>query len=404
MVCWEEVQFMNNNEERIAEIIHESFLGEYLKDEGITDIRFNGTTLWLQHNSRPRAMAEKQPSIEEVRRLIKQVSDLQGKDITNSDPILDTEIGFLRVNAVHEAVSPDGRTFAIRVSRPSLAIRHVEDMLPTFNSETLNEEVVENELMDQFSDPVGLLLKVLMQGGSNVLISGVTGTGKTELQKLLVGFIPDNKSVNLIEDTRDSHMKALYPQKDIMSWQTLMSDDRDNKITMQDLVRASMRNNPDYVIVAETRGEESADMLDVAKTGHSVITTVHAKEAILMPSRFIPMIKQSASYQTIDEVIIGREITELFKFGIQLEMETIGGKVVRRIKEIVEYTGYSLEGARGNVLYRQSFVDRDGVYRSKEELGSLSEETLSTLKDKRLFHLLPDVFKSGKIIKGGEVT
>lgn len=397
---------MDNNE-RVKEILNKSFLGEILKDDGITDIRFNGTTLWLQHNQKSYEKASKQPTVDEVRRLIKQISDLQGKDITNSDPILDTEIGFLRVNAVHEAVSPDGRTFAIRVSRPSLAIHHVEDMLPSISSEVLNKEVEKSELMDQFSNPVELLLKVLMQAGSNILISGITGTGKTELQKLLVGFIPDNKKINLIEDTRDSHMKALYPEKDIMSWQTLMSEDREKKVTMQDLIRAAMRNNPDWVIVAETRGDESADMLDGAKTGHSVITTVHAKKAMLIPSRFIPMIKQSSAYQTIDEVIIGKEITELFKFGIQLEMENIGGKVIRRIKEIVEYTGYSLNGVRGNVLYRQNFVDEDGEYKTKEKLGSLSDESLSMLKDKRLYHLLPDVFKEGEkiveVVGGDEV-
>lgn len=396
----------NEQNERVEAIINQSFLGKYLKDDGITDIRFNGTTLWLQHNQKPYQMAKEQPTLEDVKRLTKQISDAQRKNITNSDPILDTEIGFLRVNAVHEAVSPDGMTFAIRVSRPNLAIHHIEDMLPTIQSDEINEEVEDALFMERFNNPVESLLKVLMQAGSNLMISGITGTGKTELQKLLIGFIPDNKKINLLEDTRDSHIKTLYPDKDIMSWQTLMSEDRQKKITMQDLIRASLRNNPDWVIVAETRGEESADMLDGAKTGHSVITTVHAKEAMLIPSRFIPMIKQSPAYQTIDEVIIGKEITDLFRFGMQLEMDYIGGKVIRRIKEIVEYTNYTLEGVEGNVLYRQNIVSENDAYVTKEQLGTLSSRSLSMLQDKRLYHLLPDVFKgiSEDSIVEGEIV
>lgn len=378
---------------RINEIINNSFLKELLEDESITDIRYNGTDLWVQYNDRPYMKSSIQPSLDEVRRVVKQIAMEQKKDITNSDPILDTDFEYLRVNAVHDSVSPDGMTLAIRVSRPKLAVRNIEDLIPKITHSV--DDTIQNIDKERINkNPIESLLKVLILSGNNILISGMTGTGKTELQKLLVGFIPNSQSINLIEDTRDSHIKALYPEKDIMSWQTLTSDDREKKITMQDLVRASLRNNPDWVIVAETRGAEASDMLDSAKTDHFIITTVHAKDAMRIPSRLIPMIKQSLAYQSIDEQIIGKDITELFKFGIHLELEFVNNKAVRRIKEIVEYTDYTQRGVEGRYLYkyREAYDPKNNQYTPRETMNPLTEETLKKIEDKKLIHLLPDVF------------
>lgn len=378
---------------RINEIINNSFLKELLEDETITDIRYNGTDLWVQYNDRPYMKSSIQPSLDEVRRVVKQIAMEQKKDITNSDPILDTDFEYLRVNAVHDSVSPDGMTLAIRVSRPKLAVRNIEDLVPKITHSV--DDTIQNIDKERINkNPIESLLKVLILSGNNILISGMTGTGKTELQKLLVGFIPNSQSINLIEDTRDSHIKALYPEKDIMSWQTLTSDDREKKITMQDLVRASLRNNPDWVIVAETRGAEASDMLDSAKTDHYIITTVHAKDAMRIPSRLIPMIKQSLAYQSIDEQIIGKDITELFKFGIHLELEFVNNKAVRRIKEIVEYTDYTQRGVEGRYLYkyREAYDPKNNQYTPRETINPLTEETLKKIEDKKLIHLLPDVF------------
>lgn len=367
----------NGNEQEVLQILEDSFLGEILKDEGITDIRFDGTKLTLQHNQKGYIRADFTPSREEIKRLVRRIADTQNKEFTHSQPILETEIGYLRVCAVHEAASPDGISLAIRVSRPRLALSSIKEM-----TSKKNEDIEK-------------LLKVLVQAGNNIVISGKTGAGKTELQKLLVGYIPDDQPIVLIEDTRDSHIKALYPEKDIMSWQTLLSEDRDKKITIQDLVKTSLRTNPIWTIVSETRGAEAADMLDSAKTDHSIITTIHAKGAMNIPSRFIPIIRQSPSYSDMSEMLIGREVTELLRFGIHLGVEMEQGKVVRRIKEIVEFTGFGESGAEGVYLYKENreYDEEKNVYYIKEIMNPLTEKTITDLKNKKLYHLLPDIFK-----------
>lgn len=357
--------------ERIQDILNQSFVGLLLKDEKVTDISFNGTTLWIQHNEYGRFKAEKQPTLSEVRQLAKQIADIQKKEITNTEPVLDTEIGFLRMNVMHDVISPDGMTFAIRVSRPRLAIRSIADIT-----------VGEREEVEE-------LLNVLVQAGSNIVISGRTGAGKTELQKLLVGFIPNEQKISLLEDTRDSHIKRLYPEKDINSWQTIPG-----LFSMSDGVKAALRNNPDWVLVSETRGEEAADMLDSVKTDHSIITTLHAKGAMNIPARLIPMIRQSPAYARTDEQLLGREITGLIRFGVHLHLQEEDGRMIRRIKEIVEFTDFTPQGAKGSYLYRASnSLNEQGAYEVKETFGRLSKQTLDDLKDKKLYHLVPDVFK-----------
>ncbi|QNK89094.1 type II/IV secretion system ATPase subunit [Sporosarcina sp. resist] len=363
---------MKEQENRIQDTLQKSFIGDYLKDEEITDISFNGTSLRLQHNEKGRYPADKQPSIEDVKRLIKQIADAQKKTFTNSEPELNTEIGFLRLNAMHEAISPDGMTFAIRVSRPRLVVSSIAEF-------TIGK-----------GDEVEGLLKVLILSESNVIISGRTGVGKTEFQKLLVSFIPDDSKITLIEDTRDSHIKSIFPEKDINSWQTILG-----LFTMSAAVQAGLRNNPDWAIIAETRGVEAADVLDSAKTDHAIITTLHAKGAMNIPSRFIPMIRQSSAYAIIDDQLIGNEIVEFLRFGIHLHSFMEDGKRVRRIKEIVEYTDFTKKGAEGVYLYRHlnMYEEATNTYVSKEFFEPLSEQSLENLKDKQLYHLLSDVFK-----------
>lgn len=368
-------------DEQIHRIIYQSFLGTYLKMDTVTDINYDGHKVQLLDNMVGPIRPKEQPTQDDVKRLLNQIANVQGRQLNTSNPIMDTEIGFLRVNAVDSSASPDGITFSIRVSRPRLAIPDISNMTVGGRPE------------------VSDLLNSLVKAQSNIIISGETGSGKTELQKYLVGYTEDDDLIIVIEDTRDSHIKALYPEKNIKSWQTLTSEDRERKYGISDFVKAGLRNFPDWMIVSETRGEEAGDMLDSAKTGHPIITTLHATSAIDIPSRLMSMIRQAAAYRQVTDMVVGQEITKFLRFGIHLasvsEKTPEGTRIVRRIKEIVEYTGYSPEGPMGNYLYRavNQYNESIGDYEMVEEFGALSETTIHAMKDKRIYHMLPDLFK-----------
>lgn len=364
-------------ERQIQNLLENSFLKPFLADENITDISFNGKFMTVRDNKKDWYKTDFQPSQEEVLKLGKKIADIQGKEFANSEPILDTELAYLRVNFIHSSVSPSGCTFAIRVSRPRLAIQNLEELA--------NKEVVQ-------------LLEALIRADMNIIISGKTGSGKTELQKLLVGFIPDNKKITLIEDTMDSHIKELYPEKDINSWRTLLDNTRERKITYNDLIKAGLRNNPDWLIIAETRGAEAYDMLESALTDHSIITTIHAKKAELIPSRILSMIGQK--YQ-VNELLVGKDITQTLKIGIYMGVEHTQEGVKRFIREIVEFVDFTEEkGAIYIPLYKveKDYDEDKSEYVKKIITNPLSEETLADLKYKNLYHLIPETFKQKEAI------
>lgn len=363
-------------EDRIQEILKNSPINQFLNDPGVTDINFDGVKLRIQHNIFGSKIVDDVDE-GEIRKLAKKIADEKKKTFNDSNPILDTEFGFIRVSAVHTAASPEGTTLSLRISRPRLAVSSISEM--TYNN---NQEIAN-------------LLDVLIKAESNIIIAGRTGSGKTECQKMLVGSIPDDKVIALIEDTRDSHIKALYPNKFVYSWQTLLSDEREKKLMMSDLVKVALRNNPDWVIISETRGAEAADILDSVKTDHSIITTLHAKGAMNIPARLVPMVRQTPAYSVMSDLMVGKEIVEFLRFGIYMRYDIVDGKIVRRIKEIVEYTDYTKEGVKGTYLYRHTneFDEKTGEYQPKEIFNPLSKTSIDVLKDKQLYHLLPERFK-----------
>lgn len=360
-------------EQKIEEMLNSSFLSVYLNDEDITDISYDGTHLRIQHNKKGRYIADEQPDYNEVYELGKRIANIQGKEWTSNTPLLNTELSYLRVNFVHEVVSPSGCTFALRVSRPKLVTTSLESFA---------------------SEEVAQLLSVLIKGEYNIIIAGRTGSGKTELQKLLVNHIDDSKKITLIEDTMDSHIKEIYPNKDVNSWRTLMEDSRENKITYHDLIKEGLRNNPDWLMVAETRGAEAYDMLESALTDHCIITTIHARGARAIPTRILRMIGQRFDF---DERILGQDIAETLKIGIYLTMEFTNEGIKRYIREIYEYTGFSDEGVQYNPIYRVKRVydEESGEYREVTEMNPLSKETIEDLAFKKLIHKVPKVFLEG---------
>lgn len=366
-----ETRRVSEEELKIERLLKQSFLGEFLHDENITDISYDGSKLRIQDNIKGRYIAEKQPSYDEVYELGKKIANIQGKEWTNNTPLLNTELSHLRVNYVHHTVSPSGCTFALRVSRPKL---------------------VTSSISDFSNDSVAKLLAVLIEGEYNMIIAGRTGSGKTELQKLLVNYIDDFKKITLIEDTMDSHIKEIYPDKDVNSWRTLMEETRENKITYQTLIKEGLRNNPDWLIVAETRDADSSyDMLESALTDHSIVTTIHARGAKAIPTRILRMIGQRFDF---DERILGQDIVDTLKIGIYLRMEFTDEGIKRYIREIYEYTDFNDGEVEYIPLYqfKRVYNENTGEYEDVVETNPLSEQTIEDLTYKKLIHKVPSVF------------
>lgn len=304
-------------------------------DENITDIVFNGSDIWIQDNKKGFYKSKYRMTANEVEAIAKKVAYTTGKVWNYSKPELDTELPNLRINAIHPDISPYGTTMAIRVFSEKLRIN--ED---SFVSSMGNQDIL-------------LLLKALIRSKANIIITGDTGSGKTELLKFLVGFTQNNQRINLLEDTLETNLKKLYPQKDILMWRTRTSEtDETINVTFSRLIRSSLRVNPDWIIITETRGGEAYDMLKAASTGHAVITTAHAKSAAQAPHRIVMMCQEQVDYRT---EVLGKLTTSTFDIGIHLELDP--KTMTRRIASIVEYCDFEEDQAIIQPIFESEIVN-----------------------------------------------
>lgn len=363
------------------------FILEYVTQLGITDINFDGTTLFIEDNVYGFRQAEIQPTYEQVNMFLNRVRNVKNKDFDQAHSSMNAVIGYLRINAVHEKNNTTGHSTSIRLARPYKVVNSLKEIFAD----------VEESLSEELAQLLGIFVKAKIP----IIISGETGSGKTELQKLLIGTVakknpnePEGMQIIVVEDTPDSHIKQLYPHDCIRSWVT------DEQFTVEDAVREGMRNNPDIFNIAEIRGIEAGATLDAVKTNHGLISTIHSLGAKDSPSRLMPLIRMSPRYANITDSLLGREIVRFFPINIHMvkERKEIDGvmKTVRYPSEIFELTNYSTEnGFEGTYLFKSEYEydDKKSDYFLNRETKPLSSDMIQRIKNERLFHKVPSRFK-----------
>lgn len=289
---------------------------QILEDESITDISFNGNELWLQSNLFGRKKYEKSFSQQEAYILIEKISLVSQRPFNIVNPILDVEYDLLRINAIHESISKQGRSFSIRVLKAN--------------------NVINKDNFPAPEDIFSFLCKSVRER-KNIIISGVTGSGKSELQKFLIGKTEPNDKIVLISDNDELKINKLYPEKDIYTWITRGEFSSDVNIDFTKLIKPALRYNPEWLIIGESRGEEAFDMLNAATTGHSIITTLHSKSAKEIPLRLLNMC--SESQKKINEKTLLNNIYQVIDIGIHMDTYfTDEGLIRRYIKQICLYS------------------------------------------------------------------
>jgi flagellar protein FlaI len=178
-------------------------------------------------------------------------------------------------------------------------------------------------------------LWIAVEHGESMIIAGGTASGKTATLNCIMLFIPPTAKIVSIEDTREINL----PHENWIPGVTRTGAGEkgaDGKaaggVDMYDLVRAALRQRPNYIMVGEVRGKETYTMFQAMATGHTTYATMHADSVKSMVHRLenppisCPRILLSA----LNNVIIQKHAR-------------VGSSVVRRIIEIVEIVGFEPE-------------------------------------------------------------
>ncbi|MFH8080850.1 MAG: type II/IV secretion system ATPase subunit [Candidatus Aenigmatarchaeota archaeon] len=167
--------------------------------------------------------------------------------------------------------------------------------------------------------------------GSSILLSGGTATGKTTFLNILSLFIRPEMKIVSIEDTSEIvlphvHWISQVARVPIASEQGKIK----GEIDLFDLLRESLRQRPDYIIVGEVRGKEAYVLFQQMATGHYSLATIHAESMEKLIDRLItpPIQLPPSLIESLDIVVF-------------LTATRYKGKFVRRVKSINEIVGFN---------------------------------------------------------------
>jgi pilus assembly protein CpaF len=303
---------MINTDQSTAYLLQTS-IGKVFSNE-VSEVSFNGVELYLNLVNKGRRIIEDISfSNEQAYNLIKHLADINGKAFNNMNPILDLSFGQFRLNAIHESI---GNANNVGVT--------------TFIIRQIYKGIRVNRAKDNFDEKLVSLFKAIIASKQSLIISGVTGSGKTEMQKYLVSLVDKHQRLIMIEDTYETHIKDLAPHLDINSWIINQSDQRSQ---ISDLIRAGLRNNPDWLMLAESRGSETNELLLTVTSGIPIITTLHAQSSLSAIDRMIHLM---GSTNKFNNQYLELEIASHIHFYVHMikEVDSINN-IKRRIGEIM---------------------------------------------------------------------
>ena len=235
----------------------------YIEDISVPGI---GKSIYVWHSRYENLRSPIIVSNEELlREILTRIATLSNIQLTPVRPIVDarTPEGF-RVNIVIEPATEPG-TATIRKFRA----------IPFTILELVKYHVLDVDM--------AAYIWYLVENKRSIIIFGATGAGKTTLLNAIAMLIRPDMKVVTIEDTRE--ITLIHPH-----WVAMVAHEAPGsitKVTLFDLVKASLRQRPDYIIVGEIRGEEAYVLFQAIATGHGGLTTMHAESKETAVARLI---------------------------------------------------------------------------------------------------------------------
>jgi len=247
---------------------------------------------------------------EELNSFVVKLAYLAGKNISIASPMLDASLpDGSRIQLTYgNEITRKGSTFTIR--------RFRVDPL------TISDLIALNTL----SCEMAAYFWYIIEHRASILVAGGVATGKTTTLNCLSMFIKPELKIVSVEDTAELNL----PHENWIPSVVRPSFGFEEKgaITLFDLLKAAVRQRPDYIIVGEVRGEEAYTLFQAMATGHLGMSTIHAEsaEAVINRLRSEPMNIPIPLLGMIDNIIVQARIE-------------VGGRPQRRMISVAEVTG-----------------------------------------------------------------
>jgi flagellar protein FlaI len=300
----------------LRDIIGYGEIDPLIQDDELEEIMINGISKPIFVYHRKHGMMKTNIQFEneqELMDLIDSIARQINRRIDQESPILDGRlVDGSRINATIPPVSADG---------PSLTIRKFRQD-PLTIIDLINSKTISLDLAGFF----WLCIDGLGVKSANAIISGGTSSGKTTTLNALSAFINPKERIITIEDT----LELQIPHEHVIRMETRPANvENKGELTMNDLVKNSLRQRPDRIIVGEVRADEAITLFTALNTGHSGFGTLHANDARETITRLTnpPMSVPDIMIQAIDFIIM------------QNRIYTPSGVSYRRISEVAEVVG-----------------------------------------------------------------
>jgi len=302
----------------LREKIRYGFLEGFLADPWLEDISIPGEgKVFVYHKMYGPLETNVDVSKDEIDRLLRSISERYGKVLSYTHPIIDIHL-------------PDGSRFNI-VFGEDISLKGSNFTIRKFPKEPVS--VAQLIRWGTFSPELGAYLWMLFDVGISAFFCGETASGKTTSVNAFTCFIsPDSKVVS-IEETPEINLFHKNWVREITRLHT------GTQVTMFELLKAALRQRPDYIIVGEIRGEEGRVAFQAIETGHPVLSTIHAGTLGQLFQRL-----------TSDPINVPKTHIDGLNLAIfQARMER-GKKLIRRVTSVNEIIGYASDEAKLNYL------------------------------------------------------
>jgi len=300
-----------------------------MKDHLIEDISADGVNIpiyvWHRmYESLPTNIIFKDEA--ELDSFIIRLAYLSGKNISIASPILDSSLpDGSRIQLTYgNEVTRRGSTFTIRRFRVD----------PLTISDLIAFKTISSEM--------AAYLWYIIENRASVIVAGGVAAGKTTMLNCLSMFIKPEMKIVSVEDTQELNLPHENWIPSVVRLGFGQENKRSGMITLFDLLKAAVRQRPDYIIVGEVRGEEAYTLFQAMATGHLGMSTIHAEsvEAVINRLESEPMNIPKPLIAMADVIMV-------------MTRTEIEGKPARRTSTMTEVV--ELDSKKKNILTEEVF-------------------------------------------------